>query len=95
MLRDCGLHHVFTEVRAPSTLGSFLRAFDHGTVRQLQAVHRRLLPGLTRRAPLLPGKDVLAYLDVDACQRRVYGHEKQGAAFGPAGSAARSSRSGA
>jgi hypothetical protein len=84
LLRDCGLQHVFTEVRAPSTLGSFLRSFDHGTVRQLQAVHRRLLPGLARRAPLLPGKDILAYLDVDACQRRVYGHKKQGAAFGPA-----------
>jgi hypothetical protein len=84
LLRDCGLQHVFTEVRAPSTLGSFLRAFDHGTVRQLPAVHRRLLPGLARRAPLLPGRDVLAYLDVDACQRRVYGHKKQGAAFGPA-----------
>ena len=84
LLRDCGLHHVFAEVRPPSTLGSFLRSFDHGTVRQLQAVHRRLLPGLARRAPLLAGKDVLAYLDVDACQRRVYGHKKQGAAFGPA-----------
>jgi len=47
-------------------------------------VHRRLLPGLARRAPLLPGRDVLACLDVDACQRRVYGHKKQGAAFGPA-----------
>jgi hypothetical protein len=84
LLRGCGLQHVFTEVRAPSTLGSFLRSFDHGTVRQLQAVHRRLLPGLARRAPLLPGKDALAYLDVDACQRRVYGYKKQGAAFGPA-----------
>lgn len=84
LLRDCGLAHVLTEVRAPSTLGSFLRSFDHGTVRQLQAVHRRLLPGLARRAPLLPGREVLAYLDVDACQRRVYGYHKQGAAFGPA-----------
>jgi hypothetical protein len=25
--------------------------------------------GLAARAPLLPGKDVLAYLDIDACQR--------------------------
>ena len=84
LLRDSGLYHIFTEIRAPSTLGSFLRSFDHGTVRQLQAVHRRFLPGLTRRAPLLPGRDVLACLDVDACQRRVYGPKKQGAAFGPA-----------
>jgi hypothetical protein len=60
LLRDCGLHHVFAGVRAPSAVGSFLRSFDHGTVRQLQAVYRRLLPGLARRAPLLPGKDVLA-----------------------------------
>ena len=83
LLRDSGLHHIFTEVRAPSTLGSFLRSFDHGTVRQLQAVHRRLLPGLTRRAPLLPGRDVLAYLDVDACQRRGSGPQKQGAPLTP------------
>ena len=82
VLRDGGLHHVFAEVRAPSTLGSFLRAFGHGNVRQLDAVHRRLLAGLAARAPLLPGKDVLAYLDIDACQRRVYGVTKQGAAFG-------------
>ena len=84
VLRDGGLHHVFAEVRAPSTLGSFLRAFCHGNVRQLDAVHRRLLAGLAARAPLLPGKDVLAYLDIDACQRRVYGVTKQGAAFGAA-----------
>ena len=45
-------------------------------------MHRRLLAGVAARAPLLPGKDVLAYLDIDACQRRVYGVTKQGAAFG-------------
>ena len=45
-------------------------------------MHRRLLAGLAARAPLLPGKDVLAYLAIDACQRRVYGVTKQGAAFG-------------
>ena len=39
-------------------------------------------PAWPPRAPLLPGKDVLAYLDIDACQRRVYGVTKQGAAFG-------------
>ena len=69
-------------VRAPSTPGSFLRAFSHGNVRQLDAVHRRLLAGLAARAPLLPGKDVLAYPGIDACPRRVYGVTKQGAAFG-------------
>ena len=42
-LRDGALTSVIGQVRAPSTLGSFLRAFDFGNVRQLQALHRRLL----------------------------------------------------
>ena len=37
---------------------------------------------LARRAPLLPDKDVLAFVDIDSMQKRVYGHHKQGAAFG-------------
>jgi hypothetical protein len=38
---------------------------------------------LLRRAPLLPGADVLAFIDdIDSQQRRVYGHAEQGAAFG-------------
>ena len=32
---------------------------------------------------LLPGADVLTFVDIDSSQRRVYGHKKQGAAFGP------------
>jgi hypothetical protein len=30
----------------------------------------------------VPGKNVLAFLDIDSQQKRVYGHKKQGAAFG-------------
>ena len=37
-----------------------------------------------RRAPLLPGKEVVAFVDIDSMQRRVYGRKKQGAAFGHA-----------
>ena len=77
-------------IRAPSTLGSFLRAFDHGNVRQLAAVHRRVLTELAVQAPLLPGADVLAYIDVDSVQRRVFGGRKQGAAFGHAKIASKS-----
>jgi len=33
------------------------------------------------RAPLLPGGDVLAFVDVDSTQKGVYGHRKQGAKF--------------
>jgi Transposase DDE domain group 1 len=75
---------------APSTLGSFLRAFDHGNVRQLAAVHRRVLAELAVQAPLLPGADTLAFIDVDSVQRRVFGGLKQGAAFGHAKIASKS-----
>ena len=41
------------------------------------------VPGaLARRAPLLPGADTLAFIDIDSMQKRVYGHKKQGARFG-------------
>ena len=69
-------------IRAPSTLGSFLRSFTWENVLQLEKVSRLLLGELARRAPLLPGKDVLAFVDIDSMQKRVYGHHKQGAAFG-------------
>jgi hypothetical protein len=77
-------------IRAPSTLGSFLRAFDHGNVRQLAAVHRRVVVELAARTPLLPGADTVAFIDVDSVQRRVYGGTKQGAAFGHAKIASKS-----
>jgi hypothetical protein len=52
-------------------------------VLQLQKVHREFLAELARRAPLLPGAGTLAFLDIDSQQKRVYGYQKQGAAFGP------------
>jgi hypothetical protein len=76
------LPDLFGGLRAPSTLGSFLRSFTWGNVLQLQQVHREVLAELARRAPLLPGGDVLAFVDIDSQQKRVYGHAKQGAAFG-------------
>jgi len=53
-------------------------------VLQLGNVSRLLLAELARRADLLPGAGTLAFVDVDSTQRRVYGHAKQGAAFGHA-----------
>jgi hypothetical protein len=82
LLRHGALPALFGGVRAPSTLGSFLRSFTWGNVLQLQKVHRQMLAGLAARAPLLPGADVLAFVDIDSQQKRVYGHAKQGAAFG-------------
>jgi hypothetical protein len=82
LLRHGAMPGLFGGLRAPSTLGSFLRSFTWGNVLQLQKVHREVLAELARRAPLLPGADVLAFLDIDSQQKRVYGHAKQGAAFG-------------
>ncbi len=82
LLRHGAMPVLFGGVRAPSALGSFLRSFTWGNVLQLGKVNRLLLGELARRTPLLPGKDVLAFVDIDSQQRRVYGHKKQGAGFG-------------
>jgi hypothetical protein len=70
-------------VAAPSTLGTFLRAFTFGHVRQLDAV---LSDSLTRawRAGAGPGDQRLV-VDVDSFVGQVFGHAKQGAAFGYTG----------
>ena len=82
LLRHGAMPDLFGGTRAPSTLGSHLRSYTWGNVRQLEAVNR-LLPGeLARRAPLLPGRDTLAFVDIDAMQKRACGRRKQGAAFG-------------
>jgi hypothetical protein len=82
LLRHGALPDLFGGIRAPSTLGAHLRSFTWGNVRQLEVVNRRLLGELARRTPLLPSRDTLAFIDIDAMQKRVYGHREQGAAFG-------------
>ena len=82
LLRHGAMPALFGGIRAPSTLGSFLRSFSWGNARQAEKVSRELLADLARRTPLLPGKDVVAFIDIDSMQKRVYGHQKQGAAFG-------------
>ena len=82
LLRHGATGKVFGGVRAPSTLGSFLRAFTWGNVCQLQKTHREVLASLAREAPLLPGAGTLAFIDLDSTQKRVYGYKKEGAAFG-------------
>ncbi len=70
---------MFGGVRAPTTLGTFLRAFTFGHVRQLDAVAARLLVGLTGRSPLLGGGSPVAFVDVDDTVKQTYGYAKQGA----------------
>src|SRR5262249_19873283 len=82
LLRHGAMPVLFGGIRAPSTLGSFLRAFTWGNVLQLEKVSRLVLAELAHRTPLLPGADTLAFVDIDSMQKRVYGRRKQGAAFG-------------
>ena len=84
VLRHGGMGELFGGIRAPSTLGSFLRGFDGGNVRQLEVVSRRLLAELASTTPVLADAHVMAHLDIDSAQRRVYGHAKAGAGFGAA-----------
>src|SRR5260370_3350813 len=82
MLRQGAMDALFGGVRAPSTLGSHLRTYNWGNVSQLEKAGREFLVRLAREAPLLPGADTLAFIDIDSMQKRVYGHQKQGAKFG-------------
>ncbi len=85
LLRHGAMSRLFDGIRAPSTLGTFLRTFTFGHVRQLDAVASRMLINLTRVAPLLPGIGELAYVDVDDTVRQTYGYAKQGAGRGYTG----------
>ena len=86
LLRHGGMGRVFDRAYAPSTLGSFLRAFTFGHVRQLDALASRVLTGLGSRTPLLsrPAGE-LVLVDVDDTIIEVHGHAKQGAGFGYSG----------
>jgi len=85
LLRHGGMGRVLTAGRAPSTLGTFLRSFTFGHVRQLDAVASRLLVNLAGRSPLLVGADQVAFVDIDDTIKATYGHKKQGAGYGYSG----------
>lgn len=85
LLRHGGMGRLFDGVRAPSTLGTFLRAFRFGHVRQLDAVASRFLAGLARNAPIVSAGEPVTYLDVDDTIRATFGYAKQGAGYGYSG----------
>ncbi len=98
VLRHGGMDRVFSVAYAPSTLGSFLRAFTFGHIRQLDAVASRFLLALAGLAGLFTADDdtddtddtetddtessPYALLDVDDTLIEVHGYAKQGAGFG-------------
>jgi hypothetical protein len=79
LLRHGGMGRVFAGIRAPSTLGTFLRAFTFGHVRQLDSVAAAFLTALAAATPLLSGADQVTYLDLDDTMRQTHGYAKQGA----------------
>jgi len=88
LLRHGGMGRVFARAYAPSTLGSFLRAFTFGHVRQLDAVAARFLLALAALLGLRPpppdagDSGGFTFVDVDDTIVEVHGHAKQGAGFG-------------
>src|SRR2546430_4064819 len=82
VLRHGAITSLFGGVRAPTTLGSHLRCYTWGNVSQLEKAARGFLIAPAGQAPLLPGAGTLAFVDIDSMQKRVYGHQKQGARFG-------------
>lgn len=82
VLRHGGMGRVFDGLRAATTLGTHLRGYTFGHVRQLDAVASRLLVRLAGCCPILSGAEQAVFVDVDDTIRQTHGYQKQGAAFG-------------
>jgi Transposase DDE domain group 1 len=87
LLRHGGMGTVFAAAYAPSTLGSFLRSFTFGHVRQADAVASRFLINLAEHTELFgsPKATDPVLVDLDDTIVEVHGYQKQGAAFGYSG----------
>ena len=88
LLRHGAMGRVFTRAYAPSTLGSFLRAFAFGHVRQFDAVASRFLTRLASQTPLVTASDGASapvMVDIDDTIIEVHGYTKQGSGYGYSG----------
>ena len=85
LLRHGGMNRLFDQVQAPSTLGTFLRSFRFGHVRQLDAVAARFVSGLAEPSPIISSSEPVTYLDMDDTLRSTFGYAKQGVGFGYSG----------
>src|SRR5689334_13606253 len=81
-LRHGRMARLCAGVRAPSTLGTFLRCFTVGHVRLLDAVAAALLARLIAATPTLPDADQAVLVDIDDTVGQTYGYAKQGAGRG-------------
>lgn len=87
ILRHGAMKKLFTGCYAPSTLGSYLRSFTFGHVRQLQTASTRFLENLGHKVPLLGTvkSEDFVFIDIDDTIIEVHGYKKQGAGFGYSG----------
>src|SRR3954471_1562998 len=82
LLRHGGMDRLFTGIRAPSTLGTFLRAITFGHIRPA-GVRRRGLPH--RPGPenaAAARRDPFTYLDLDDTIRATHDYAKPGVGYG-------------
>jgi hypothetical protein len=82
LLRAGATGSLFDATRAPSTIGSWLRAHKWSNVRQLDAVSRELLARLWAASAGPAERSAPLTIDVDSTIVEVHGRAKQGAAFG-------------
>lgn len=73
---------VFDRPYAPSTLGSFLREYAFGHLRQLDAVVSRFFCGLAEAAPIVAEVDGRVMIDIDDSIIEVHRHGQQGSGYG-------------
>ena len=82
LLRAGARETVFGQTRAPSTVGSWLRAFRWHNVRQLDAVSRETLRRLWEAGAGPADLSAPMTIDVDSTIVQVHGRGKQGARYG-------------
>jgi hypothetical protein len=85
VLRAGATGSLFDGTRAPSTIGTWLRAHEWSNVRQLDAVSRELLARLWAAGAGPADRGSPLTIDLDSTIVEVHGRAKQGAAFGYTG----------
>ena len=85
LLRHGAMGKLFDRPYAPTTLGSFLRTFTFGHVRQLDAVASRFLTDLADQTPVVAGIADRVMIDIDDTIIEVHGYGKQGSGYGYSG----------
>ena len=85
VLRHGAMPRLLAGAPAPTTLGTHLRAYRFGHVRQLDAVATKVLAALARSTPVLAGVGQVAWIDVDDTIKAMHGYAQQGVAYGYSG----------